>query len=438
MASEARTGSRIRARRVMEGLKQAELARRAGISGSYLNLIEHNRRRIGGKLLLSIAAELGVEPRALTDGAEAVLLGSLREAALAAGMAEGETNRADEFAGRFPAWAAVLASSQRRVLALEQTVEALSDRMAHDPHLANSMHELLTTAAAIRSTAAILVETKSLEPEWRERFHTNIDEDSRRLADSAQSLVGYLELDTKNGEPASSPQEEVEAWLAMEGYHFAALEEPSSEGPKTITRLLADRAATLSAGALYIARGVLEQSARDAKTLPIATLEHALKTQSTDPVALARAFRVGVPVVLRRLASLPDLGAGLVMCDRSGTVIFRKSVNGFSVPRLGACCPLWPLFAALAQPGQVVREHISQLGRSHPPFEAIASTEVQAAPEYNRAPLHRAVMLILPGVPSGATPVQEVGATCRICPRTQCGARREPSILADPDAASGF
>ncbi|WP_304951541.1 helix-turn-helix domain-containing protein, partial [Sulfitobacter sp.] len=49
---EGLTGSRIRERRVMAGLKQAELAQQSGISASYLNLIEHNRRRIGGKLLL--------------------------------------------------------------------------------------------------------------------------------------------------------------------------------------------------------------------------------------------------------------------------------------------------------------------------------------------------------------------------------------------------
>ena len=75
---EGLTGSRIRERRVMAGLKQAELAQQSGISASYLNLIEHNRRRIGGKLLLNIAHALGVEPQALTEGAEAALFATLR------------------------------------------------------------------------------------------------------------------------------------------------------------------------------------------------------------------------------------------------------------------------------------------------------------------------------------------------------------------------
>jgi transcriptional regulator with XRE-family HTH domain len=157
MAREGLTGSRIRERRVMAGLKQADLARDIGISASYLNLIEHNRRRIGGKLLLNIASVLGVEPQTLTEGAEAALIAALREAADEAGLTGPEASRADEFAGRFPGWADVLAGTRRRVASLEQTVEALTDRLAHDPHLAASMHELLTTAAAIRSTACLTV-----------------------------------------------------------------------------------------------------------------------------------------------------------------------------------------------------------------------------------------------------------------------------------------
>ena len=55
MPRSAFAGTRIRERRMTLGLRQSEVALRAGISGSYLNLIEHNRRRIGGKLLLDLA-----------------------------------------------------------------------------------------------------------------------------------------------------------------------------------------------------------------------------------------------------------------------------------------------------------------------------------------------------------------------------------------------
>ena len=136
MARTTLTGSRIRERRGMMGMRQADLARNAGISASYLNLIEHNRRRIGGKLLLDIAAILGVEPAQLSEGAEAALTASLREAASSAlggqgearaPIAQVEVDRVEEFAGRFPGWAQLLAAQQARIQDLEQAVEALSD-----------------------------------------------------------------------------------------------------------------------------------------------------------------------------------------------------------------------------------------------------------------------------------------------------------------------
>ena len=426
---EGLTGSRIRERRVMAGLKQAELAQQSGISASYLNLIEHNRRRIGGKLLLNIAHALGVEPQALTEGAEAALIAALREAAEDAGLAGPEGDRADEFAGRFPGWAKVLATSQRRIDALEQTVEALSDRLAHDPQLATSMHELLSTAAAIRSTASILAETDSLQPEWRDRFHANIHEDSRRLSDSAQALVTYFDNAAETREVAHSPQAEVEAFLAAHDYRFDALEQAGTP-QDAIAALVGEAEALKTKAARHIATGVLQQIARDAAALPLNRLEGAVAERGHDPARLAQALEQPMGRVLRRLASLPDLGAGLVVCDRAGSVTFAKSVEGFTVPRFGACCPLWPLFAVQGQPGLVMKSRVMQMGRGQAQFEAIATCEVQVAAAYNTPPLSQSVMLLLP-VPSSAAPAQPVGATCRICPVEGCRARREPSILRD-------
>ncbi|MEC7667989.1 MAG: helix-turn-helix domain-containing protein, partial [Pseudomonadota bacterium] len=178
MARDTLTGSRIRERRVMAGLKQAELASAAGISASYLNLIEHNRRGIGGKLLLDIAEVLGVEPALLSEGAEATLIAALREAASDPKAAPVEVDRVDEFAGRFPGWAGLLSDNRRRIASLERTVETLSDRLTHDPHLAASLHEMLSTVTSIRSTASILNDPADLSPEWSARFHRNVYEDA--------------------------------------------------------------------------------------------------------------------------------------------------------------------------------------------------------------------------------------------------------------------
>lgn len=425
MAREGLTGSRIRERRSVAGLRQADLARALGISASYLNLIEHNRRRIGGKLLLDIARLLGVEPSLLTEGAEAALIATLREAASSANLSGPETTRADELAGRFPAWAEVLAAGHRRIATLERTVDTLSDRLTHDPHLAASVHELLTTAAAIRSTAAILVDDGDLTREWRDRFHANIDQDSRRLAESSKALVEYLDASQGVEDAVASPQDELEAFLGEHNYAFDDLEAGKCQPDAVI------QAATgfKSIAARHMAKVILEQIVADATLVSGSDFDAALQAQGPDPVALARVLKAPVPVILRRMALRPGLEAGLVVCDRAGSFLFRKPTTGFVIPRFGSACPLWPLYAALSQPGQVIHTPLVQLGRGRDRFQCYAIAEVVGHPVYNQTPLVRASMLVLPSPALKDQEVAEVGATCSVCPREACPARREPSIL---------
>ncbi|UOA27779.1 helix-turn-helix domain-containing protein [Pseudosulfitobacter sp. DSM 107133] len=424
MIKDSLTGSRIRERRVISGLKQADLARQIGISASYLNLIEHNRRRIGGKLLLNIAHVLGVEPSALTEGAEAALIASLREAASDVGLGVAEIERVEEFAGRFPGWAEVLAGAHRRVLSLERTVETLSDRLTHDPQLATSMHEVLSTAAAIRSTASILAEDNSISPDWQARFHANIDQDSRRLADSAKALVTYLDANPEESAHAS-PQEEVDAFLEAYDYRFDGIEAAS----QSVDAVLADAPQLVSVAAQHLARQVLSQIEADARAVSNAALAEQVAQVGTDPVALAQHFGCSVARILRRLAAQPDAPRGLVVCDRAGSLVFRRPVEGFSIPRFGACCPLWPLFQVLQHPGQVLRERIQQQGRNVATFDCFAVAEPVGPAQYNAPQLVHATMLILPVSAQGHAAGRPVGSTCRVCPRDSCAGRREPSIL---------
>ncbi|CUI01181.1 helix-turn-helix transcriptional regulator [Leisingera aquaemixtae] len=428
MARDTLTGSRIRERRLILGLRQAELAREAGISASYLNLIEHNRRRIGGKLLVGIAGVLGVEPSMLSEGAEAALISTLREAAADSGVPVAELDRVDEFAGRFPGWAEVLASGHRRIATLERTVETLSDRLTHDPNLAASVHEVLSTAAAIRSTASILAETGELEPEWRDRFHKNLNQDSLRLSESSRALVSFLDEGDTGEDRRGMPQEEAEAFLQASGFHFPALE----EGTAVPQELVQHAPELVSEAARSLARAALEQYQADARAMPLPALARGIRSGGLDPVALARQFGCGLPVVLRRLAALPEevLGreAGLVICDASGTLLFRKPVTGFAMPRFGASCPLWPLYTALVRPQVPVRRNVVQQGRNAAAFDCMAVAWPLEMPDFGADPLYRAVMLILPGGQDAQDP-QPVGASCRICPRRGCPARREPSIL---------
>ena len=72
-------GRRIRPLRIKSGLTQAALAQRLGISSSYLNLVENDRRPVTSTLLLALARELDVDLRTLAAGADADVLARLSE-----------------------------------------------------------------------------------------------------------------------------------------------------------------------------------------------------------------------------------------------------------------------------------------------------------------------------------------------------------------------
>ncbi len=429
------TGSRIRERRISRGVRQADLARSVGISPAYLNLIEHNRRRIGGKLLVDLARELGVEPTQLAEGAgQALVTGLTAAVARMPDTGVVETDRVEEFAGRFPGWAGLVTAQSQRIEELERVIETLSDRLTHDPHLAASLHEVISTVTAIRSTSAILAETEDIDPDWQVRFLRNIREEAQRLSSSAEGLVSYLDAGAEAQEMQVSAADDLAAFVERAGYNFPALERPvAGEGELAI---LLDGAGELrDRGARDLARRMLVRYLSDARAMPEAAFRTTLATTGGDPARVAHGFGVPLDAVLRRMASLPaeegDATCGLVVCDGSGTVTLRKGIEGFPLPRFGAACPLWPLYQSLSRPAQPVEALVEMPGQEPKVFRCRAVSLPRPSSTFSLPPVNEATMLIEPVDPQGAAgaPVLPVGASCRICPRETCPARREPSIL---------
>ncbi len=412
-------------------MKQGALAEAMEISASYLNLIEHNRRRIGGKLLSRAARALATDVVTLTQGAEAALIEGLRDAL--AQIPDGAPNiaQAEDFAARFPDWAGLTIAQARRIAGLQRTVENLSDRMTHDPFLSEALHDVLSTVTAIRSTSAILAEDGEIDREWQTRFHRNLFEDSQRLAESAQSLVGYLDAGEQADATIAAPQEELEAWLAAHHYHLAALEHGQVRD-MDIEAVLPNGAAG-SARTLMLAYAA--QYRADALTIPLSDLADALG-EITDPQHLAQRFQTDLVTVFRRLATMPDGWAGravgLVVCDGSGTLTFRKPLDGFALPRFGAACPLWPMYQALSRPHTPIRQVVEQVGQLTPRFTCYAVAHKAYPGGFDSVPVVTAAMLILPHDSEASG--YPVGTSCRICPRRACAARREPAIVAEHSA----
>jgi predicted transcriptional regulator len=151
-----------------------------------------------------------------------------------------------------------------------------------------------------------------------------------------------------------------------------------------------------------------------------------------DPLRIAQAAGLSVVAVMRRLALRPGAAAGLVVCDGSGTMVFRKPAEGFAVPRFGAACPLWPIFAALGRPGSPVLADLVTVGRGARRFRALAWCDLRHPEGLGGVELREAAMLVWPveGPVTGGMAVQ-VGTSCRVCARAGCPARREPSIMGE-------
>ncbi len=429
------TGTRIRARRNLRGLRQSDLARMVSVSPSYLNLIEHNRRKVSAPLLAALAQALGVSQDGLIEDNDSRLVEGARAAALRSEVDTAELERIDEFTGRFPGWARVLADTQARAEGLERTVENLNDRMTHDPYLAEALHEIISAVTSVQSTAAILNDSDAVEPEWQARFHGNILQDSTRLAEGAVALVNYIDTVNTSETGLAAPLEEVEAWLARHNFHPPGIEDqrPADSGP-----LVGEQVELSSEAARFLAGQWLARMKADARALPLDPFLTEVERIGLLPDQLAAEFGVPLDVVLRRLALLPQDGVrraglpamGLVVCDASGTLIFRRPLEDFALPRFGGGCPLWPLYQALSSPARPISQTLVTAGRMGRQFHAFAVAHTISPVRFDFPLTMNATMLLVADVSGreGGTPLA-VGASCRTCAQVECPARREPSIL---------
>lgn len=429
------SGTSIREHRQRLGIKQAELAKRVGISASYFNQIEHNRRRIGGKLFSDIAAALGVDQSALAEGTDARLTETLRDAQISEPGLTGVYDASEVFSGRFPAWARLLAVRHNRVKKLEQLTETLTDRLANDNQLADALHELLSTVTAIRSSASILDDDPQLEPAWRQRFQRNIIEDSARLSRGAQALVDYLNINAGTATGASLPPEEMEQFLDDNCHHFPPLE---AEGRSAIAGILAASARLKSPASRKMAEIHLMAYVRDAAHIPLAALRASIRRNGLDPIAIAREIGVDLATTLRRVASVPEdmlpSPVGLFISDASGTLILKKQVKGFSLPRYSGACAMLPLFQASTQPFRPIRKYIQQSGRDHRTMLTYSIATLSDDTGLDENLLFQSHMLIIPQLSLMeenliSNKIDVVGRTCRVCFVENCRARRENADL---------
>lgn len=219
-------GPALRERRRALGITQAGLAAQVGISASYLNLIESDKRNIGGALLQRLASALEVDMRELDGASERRLLDDLGELVAEPLLADLhlDPRAAHALASTQRPWAHALVRLHRAWTDRGQAVSALSDRLNQDPFLAGAVHSMLTQVAAIRSASEILETVEDLAPAQRQRFTAIVGNESARLAEVAKGLATFFAKDF-SGTRSLTPVDEVDDFFFDHDNHFDALEE---------------------------------------------------------------------------------------------------------------------------------------------------------------------------------------------------------------------
>jgi predicted transcriptional regulator/transcriptional regulator with XRE-family HTH domain len=249
-------GQRIRKRRQEVALSQVALAARVDISPSYLNLIEHNKRAIGGALINRIAEALDLDSRALAGTEEARLIAELGEVAADAALAGidlGQRDVHDIVAGNPKAARAMLALFRAYGEARMRS-DLIGERLGEESFLAEASQQILALITTIRSYSEILKDYGDLSDAERRRFVDTLVGESERLASQAGDLFDFLGGRGAR-RPRPSPREEIEDFLADHANYFPLLERAADETGARIASL-GDPTAELLATHLKTRHGV--------------------------------------------------------------------------------------------------------------------------------------------------------------------------------------
>lgn len=484
-------GFRIRERRRELGLTQTELAKRVGVSPSYLNLIEKNKRRAAGRLLGEIGRALSLSIDALDGSAERRLQARLLELARDPDLSEAglDGDESAELIARFPAFARAAARAHALYRAGIEDLRLMSDRLAHDPVLAERVHAMLTEITALRSTAEILAGADDVSPTQRRRFETIMREQAVRLSDTGAGLARYFDETIESRRPPSTEDDveeilarhadltdrverEADAVRATGDADLDALDRAARaqlSGPDAPPGRQIDRASRLDRAAteqverhLAPALTALAQSRlHDADGQPAETrqrLEAELSRRAADALraprdaflalggalewdlaALARAYDGDAGLIARRLAVLgapqgPAPGvaplAAHAELDASGAVLVRRGdLDLLPQPRQFEC-PNWPAFArALHREGVAAQRLAAADG-----LEIVAIAQTGGPRHGGTDRIHLTAIDARAAAGTAyrsllSTDPAPVGPTCRLCAHRDCAARRSPPAI---------
>ncbi len=445
-------GELVRAARLRAGRSQKELAAAAGISASYLNLLEHGRRALPATLLPRLAEALGVPLAELLPTPDPVLATRLLEA-LGSAPADGE--------GLEPERVRSLAQAQPE---LARAVVRLADAYARARESAETLAARLSErldvgdldAAPLPSDAVsnLLQRHQNHFPELEAAAERLWREAGLAAGDLERGLVRHLEArhgvrvgvvppaalgrHVRRFVPASKDLLLSESLPAASrvfqlGHQLGLLEEAAALDRMTEAGLETPPARALGRVALanYFAAAVL---------MPYEPFLAAAEAERYDLELLENRFAANVEQVAHRLTTLRRPGREgvpfhFVRVDLAGNVSKRFSATGLHLGRIGSCAR-WAVHNAFLTPGRILVQ-VEEMPDGAA-YLSIARTVTREARGFRVPRVVQAITLgcRLRDAPAlvyaegldlerGRVPI---GPTCRLCDRLDCEQRATPSL----------
>lgn len=442
MSDELQIGGRIARLRRRRSLSQADLAAAIGISGSYLNLIEHNRRKLTVPLLLKLAGYLGVEPGELADSDEGRLVSDLMEMFGDDVFADSDMTNMEvkDLAHANPSAARAMLTLYARFRAERPAVTSGAQDASGPYHLATDrvsdfLQEHSNYFAAIEDAAERVrrdIDSTSDDFTYGLRAYlANVFGTTFKLASLPSGIA--RKYDRVRNELLMSdllPAESANFLTA----HQLGLMAASAEFDTLIAELPEGDAPALG-------RNVLAAYFAAALIMPYATFHQACRDTRYDIERIGRRFGASFEQVAHRMTTLQRPGAAgiplhLIRTDIAGNVSKRFSLSGIHIPRHSGACPRWNVYSAFLSPERL-NVQISQLPDGTRYF-CIARAFSKGDYRHN-APLrhfsiglgcsivHAGEMVYSDGIdidnPAQTVPI---GVGCRICARMECAQRAHP------------
>lgn len=348
MARAPLVGQRIRKRRRELAQSQAALAAQVGISPSYLNLIEHNKRPIGGALLHRIAASIGLDSRDLAGTEEERVIAELAEVATDVAQLGIELTPRDasEVVANSPNAARAFLGLYRAYREARLRSDLLGARLGEDSFLAETSQQILALITTIHSYAEILKDYGDLSPAERSRFVATLFDESETLATQATNMFDFMS-GGGNRRPRASPREEIEDFISDRANYFPRLEDAAQ---RTLARLQGIPTLESLADLLRSDHGIRIESSSSSALLPDG--ERLEDTTFRLSEALNRAsvrFRIARLIGMIENADLLDtLVAGAALSSEDAATGLRRAFASYFA-------------AALAMPYEPFRDTAERL-----------------------------------------------------------------------------